>query len=186
MSIIDAGSYRTLRTLSASISQLETHKKDLNSAKKHLPSPSLCHSLTTAIRATQHDLETFKKEAALETSEMRVRLESVEKRIAAIDEAVQVNIPRIHNLQLRFISEDDSSITLEIVSKTEARNVSIVTSLAPDYIHACAPCLQIRTGGNAISVHRCCKGDVQSFIAMQNNKLVSNLLIVHTAYSTPQ
>lgn len=186
MSIIDADSYRTLRTLSSSISQLESHRKELNSAKKHLPSPSLCHGLTTAIRETQQDLETLKKEAALETSEMRVRLERVEKRIAAIDEAVEVNIPRIRNLQLRFISENDTSIALEIESKTEARNVSIVTSLAPDYIHACDPCLQIHTGGNPISVHRCCKGAVQSFIAMQNNKLVSNLLIVHTAYSTPQ
>ena len=186
MSIIDADSYRILRTLSVSISQLETHQKDLNSAKKYLPSPSLCHSLTTAIRAAQHDLETLKKESALETSEMRVRLEKVEERVAYIAEAMQVNIPRIHILQLRFISADDTSIALEIVSKTEVRNVSIVTSLAPDYIHACAPCVEIHAGGNTISVHRCCKGGVQSFIAMQNNKWVSNLLVVHTAYSTPQ
>lgn len=183
MSIIDTDSYRTL---SASISQLETHKKDLSSAKKYLPSLALCQSLTTAIRLAQHDLDTLKKESAVETSDMRVRLENVEERIAAIDEAVQRNTPWIHTLMLRLIGMDDTSITLEILSKTEVENVSIVTSQAPDYMHACAPCLQIHAGGNGVSVHRCCKGAVQSFVVTQNNKWVSNLLIVHTAYSTPQ
>jgi len=178
---------KDLETVSSSVLKLELRKQEVDSAKLFLPSQATCQSLQSALRTTQEDLQAWRQEIARAASAMQQEVAQTEARITALEGFLQAKLPQFSRISMRFREVHETSVELEISSSVEIAGAELVTAQAPDYVHICLPCLQIRKGVQVVSVPRGGNAPVQTYVVREGKKWLSSLVIVPaSAYITPQ